>query len=107
MVDIAKYFLTFSQDESCASAPPAAKGPSACSKFSSASPSGQGRPEDIERLERLAKLMRKASLCVSAADAPNPILSTLTHYRRRVPRRTSSKNAAPPGKCPGLRHGNH
>jgi NADH:ubiquinone oxidoreductase subunit F (NADH-binding) len=66
--------------------------------------SGQGRPEDIERLERLAKLMRKASLCGLGRNAPNPILSTLTHYRDEYVAHVVEKRC-PAGKCAGLRRG--
>ena len=104
MVDIAKYFLTFSQDESCGKCTPCREGTKRMLEILQRITSGEGRPEDIERLERLAKLMRKASLCGLGRNAPNPILSTLTHYRDEYVAHVVEKRC-PAGKCAGLRHG--
>ncbi len=104
MVDIAKYFLTFSQDESCGKCTPCREGTKRMLEILQRITAGQGRPEDIERLERLAKLMRKASLCGLGRNAPNPILSTLTHYRDEYVAHVVEKRC-PAGKCAGLRRG--
>ena len=106
MVDIAKYFLTFSQDESCGKCTPCREGTKRMLEILQRITAGQGRMEDIERLERLAKLMRKASLCGLGRNAPNPILSTLTHYRDEYTAHVVEKRC-PAGKCAGLRHADH
>ncbi|MBN2216245.1 MAG: 4Fe-4S binding protein, partial [Pirellulales bacterium] len=81
MVDIAKFFMTFSQDESCGKCTPCREGTKRMLEILERITGGQGTPDDIERLERLARLVHKASLCGLGRAAPNPILSTLNHYR--------------------------
>ena len=81
MVDIAKFFITFSQSESCGKCTPCREGTKRMLEILQRITIGQGEEKDIENLERLAKLIQKASLCGLGRAAPNPVLSTLSHFR--------------------------
>jgi NADH-quinone oxidoreductase subunit F len=81
MVDVAKFFMTFSQDESCGKCTPCREGTKRMLEILERITNGQGSLEDLEKLERLAKLVKKSSLCGLGRAAPNPVLSTLTHFR--------------------------
>lgn len=81
MVDVAKFFMAFSQDESCGKCTPCREGTTRMLEILERITSGKASMEDIDHLERLARLVKKASLCGLGRAAPNPILSTLTHYR--------------------------
>ncbi len=101
MVDIAKFFLSFSQDESCGKCTPCREGTKRMLEILERITSGQGVPEDLTNLERLAQLIRKASLCGLGRNAPNPILSTLTHYRDEYVAHVTEKRC-PAKKCAAL-----
>jgi NADH:ubiquinone oxidoreductase subunit F (NADH-binding)/(2Fe-2S) ferredoxin/NAD-dependent dihydropyrimidine dehydrogenase PreA subunit len=101
MVDIAKFFLAFSQDESCGKCTPCREGTKRMLEILERITAGKGTPADIGNLERLAKLIRKASLCGLGRNAPNPILSTLTHYREEYLAHVVDKRC-PSRKCAGL-----
>ncbi len=81
MVDIAKFFMTFSQDESCGKCTPCREGTKRMLEILERITAGKGTLEDLEKLERLARLVKKSSLCGLGRAAPNPVLSTLTHFR--------------------------
>ena len=81
MVDIAKYFMTFSQDESCGKCTPCREGTTRMLEILERITAGQGTLEDLDKLKRLGLLMRRASLCGLGRAAPNPVLSTLEHFR--------------------------
>ena len=81
MVDIAKFFMTFSQDESCGKCTPCREGTTRMLEILERITAGKGTLEDLDKLERLARLMKKASLCGLGRAAPNPVLSTLEHFR--------------------------
>jgi NADH:ubiquinone oxidoreductase subunit F (NADH-binding) len=81
MVDIAKYFMTFSQDESCGKCTPCREGTTRMLEILDRITSGNGTLEDLDKLKRLGLLMRRASLCGLGRAAANPILSTLEHFR--------------------------
>ena len=80
MVDIAKYFVTFSEDESCGKCTPCREGTKRMAEILQRITTGHGTLDDLERLKRLARLVKKASLCGLGRAAPNPVLSTLEHY---------------------------
>jgi NAD-dependent dihydropyrimidine dehydrogenase PreA subunit len=82
MVDIAKYFMEFTCDESCGKCTPCREGTKRLLEILERITSGKGTLEDIDNLERLGKLVKKASLCGLGRAAPNPILSTLKHFRQ-------------------------
>jgi NADH:ubiquinone oxidoreductase subunit F (NADH-binding)/(2Fe-2S) ferredoxin/NAD-dependent dihydropyrimidine dehydrogenase PreA subunit len=81
MVNIAKYFLEFTQDESCGKCTPCREGTKRMLEILQRITSGNGVPEDIPKLERLGNLIKKASLCGLGQSAPNAVLSTLRHFR--------------------------
>ncbi len=81
MVDVAKFFMTFSQDESCGKCTPCREGTVRMLEILQRITSGKGTMEDLDKLQRLGTLMRKASLCGLGRAAANPVLSTLVHFR--------------------------
>ncbi len=81
MVDVAKYFLSFTQSESCGKCPPCRIGTYQMLRILEGITSGQGKPGDIERLIELGKLIQKGSLCGLGQSAPNPVLSTIKYFR--------------------------
>jgi NADH-quinone oxidoreductase subunit F len=81
MVDIARYFLSFTRDESCGKCAPCRMGTKEMLGILERICRGEGRMEDIGLLEDLARLMKKASLCGLGQTAPNPVLTTLRYFR--------------------------
>ena len=81
MVDIARFFLEFTQDESCGKCPPCRIGTKRMLEILTKITEGKGTPEDLEHLETLAKTIKNASLCGLGQTAPNPVLSTLRYFR--------------------------
>ncbi len=81
MVDIAKFFMTFSQDESCGKCTPCREGTTRMLEILERITSGNGTLEDLDKLKRLGLLMKRASLCGLGRAAANPVLSTLEHFR--------------------------
>jgi NADH:ubiquinone oxidoreductase subunit F (NADH-binding)/CBS domain-containing protein/(2Fe-2S) ferredoxin len=81
MVDVAKYFLSFTQSESCGKCPPCRIGTYQMLQILERITSGGGEPGDIERLVELGKLIQKGSLCGLGQSAPNPVLSTIKYFR--------------------------
>jgi len=81
MVDIAKFFVKFSEDESCGKCTPCREGTKRMAEILDRITIGKGSLEDLDKLERLARLIKKSSLCGLGRAAPNPVLSTLEHFR--------------------------
>jgi NADH-quinone oxidoreductase subunit F len=81
MVDLAHYFMSFVQQESCGQCLPCRWGTQVMLDTLTRICDGQGQPGDIEALERLANTVKVASLCGLGQTAPNPVLSTLRHFR--------------------------
>jgi NADH:ubiquinone oxidoreductase subunit F (NADH-binding)/Fe-S-cluster-containing hydrogenase component 2/(2Fe-2S) ferredoxin len=81
MVDVAKFFLSFTQSESCGKCPPCRIGTYQMLQILEKITSGNGEPEDIDKLERLGKLVKAGSLCGLGQTAPNPILTTIKYFR--------------------------
>jgi NADH-quinone oxidoreductase subunit F len=81
MVDVAKYFLEFVQSESCGKCTPCRVGTKKMLDILESISCGQARIEDLNLLERLAEHIKEASLCGLGQAAPNPVLSTLRHFR--------------------------
>lgn len=82
MVDIAKYFLSFTQDQSCGKCTFCRIGTTRMLDILEKITSGKGKMEDLEVLEKLAYSTKKGSLCGLGKSAPNPILSTLQYFRQ-------------------------
>ncbi|NPV84847.1 MAG: NADH-quinone oxidoreductase subunit NuoF [Anaerolineae bacterium] len=81
MVDIARYFMEFTQDESCGKCVPCRVGTRRLLETLERICKGQGRHGDIELLEELCENIRSASLCGLGQGAPNPVVSILKHFR--------------------------
>ena len=81
MVDIARFFLEFTVDESCGKCTPCRVGTRRLLEILHKIIDGKGEMEDLDRLEELAQYIKSASLCGLGQTAPNPVLSTLRYFR--------------------------
>jgi len=81
MVDIARYFMDFCARESCGKCPPCRIGTTRMLEILERICAGEGKPEDLDRLEALAVEVKRNALCGLGQTAPNPVLSTLRHFR--------------------------
>ena len=81
MVDIARFFMEFCQDESCGKCTPCREGTKRMLQILTRITEGQGRIEDIDTLEELAEMVKDSALCGLGQTAPNPVLSTLKYFR--------------------------
>jgi NADH:ubiquinone oxidoreductase subunit F (NADH-binding)/(2Fe-2S) ferredoxin/NAD-dependent dihydropyrimidine dehydrogenase PreA subunit len=81
MVDIARYFMEFTQEESCGKCVPCRIGTRRILEILEGICEGRGQEGDIEMLESLCSYITKASLCGLGQGAPNPVISTLKHFR--------------------------
>jgi NADH:ubiquinone oxidoreductase subunit F (NADH-binding)/NAD-dependent dihydropyrimidine dehydrogenase PreA subunit/(2Fe-2S) ferredoxin len=81
MVDIAKFFLSFTGKESCGKCPPCRVGTDQMLQILERITSGNGEEGDIERLEKIGNLVKAGSLCGLGQTAPNPVLSTIRYFR--------------------------
>ncbi len=96
MVDIARFFLDFTVDESCGKCVPCREGTKRLHESLIKITEGEGTPEDLERLEDLAENIKSTSLCGLGQTAPNPVLSTLKHFHKEYEAHVYEK------KCPAL-----
>ncbi len=103
MVDIARFFLSFTQNESCGKCTPCREGTKRMLEILERITTGKGVPEDLERLARLGGLVKKASLCGLGRAAPNPVLSTLRHYRHEYEAHIHQRRC-PAHRCVALIH---
>ncbi len=101
MVDIAKFFLEFTVDESCGKCPPCRMGTVRLLEILTKITEGNGTLEDIDRLEELCHYIKSASLCGLGQTAPNPVLSTLTYFRDEYIAHVVDKKC-PAGVCKNL-----
>ncbi len=81
MVDVAKFFLNFTQSESCGKCTPCREGTKRMLEILNRITEGEGREGDIELLESLAYTIKETALCGLGQTAPNPVLSTLKYFR--------------------------
>ncbi|MBN1846377.1 MAG: NAD(P)H-dependent oxidoreductase subunit E [Sedimentisphaerales bacterium] len=100
MVDIARYFLEFTQNQSCGKCTPCRIGTRRMLEILDALCEGRGKPGDLERLESLAETVRSSSLCGLGSTAPNPILSTLRYFRPEYEAHLAGR--CPAGRCRAL-----
>jgi NADH:ubiquinone oxidoreductase subunit F (NADH-binding)/NADH:ubiquinone oxidoreductase subunit E/Pyruvate/2-oxoacid:ferredoxin oxidoreductase delta subunit len=100
MVDIARYFLNFTQDQSCGKCAPCRIGTRRMLEILDRLCSGTGRREDLEILEQLARLVSQGSLCGLGKTAPNPVLTTLRYFRAEYEAHVVGR--CPAGKCQAL-----
>lgn len=101
MVDIAKFFLEFTVDESCGKCVPCREGTKRMLEILEKITSGNGSMEDIDRLESLADTIIDASLCGLGQSAPNPVVSTLRYFRDEYEAHVKEKKC-PAGVCTDL-----
>ena len=101
MVDIAKFFLRFTQDESCGKCTLCRIGTLRMQEVLERISNGEGQEGDIERLEELAEGVKRASLCGLGQTAPNPILTTLKYFRNEYEVHIYEKKC-PAKKCQAL-----
>jgi NADH:ubiquinone oxidoreductase subunit F (NADH-binding) len=103
MVDIAQFYTAFSQDESCGKCTPCREGTTRMLEILNRITSGQAALADLEKLERLARLVKKSSLCGLGRAAPNPVLSSLIHFRDEYVAHVVEKRC-PAKRCVALIH---
>ena len=101
MVDIAKFFLEFTVDESCGKCTPCRVGTVRMLEILNKITSGNGTLEDIDKLEELCYYIKSASLCGLGQTAPNPVLSTLQYFRDEYVAHVVDKKC-PAGVCKNL-----
>jgi NADP-reducing hydrogenase subunit HndC len=101
MVDIAKFFLEFTVDESCGKCPPCRIGTKRMLEILERITGGKGKEEDIAKLELLAKNIKASALCGLGQTAPNPVLSTLKYFRDEYDAHVRDRKC-PAGVCKSL-----
>ncbi|WP_291635063.1 NADH-ubiquinone oxidoreductase-F iron-sulfur binding region domain-containing protein, partial [Clostridium sp.] len=94
MVDVARFFLDFTKDESCGKCTPCRIGTKRLLEMLENITKGNGEMEDIDKLEHLAMGIKKVALCGLGQTAPNPVLSTIHHFREEYIAHVRDK------KCP-------
>ncbi len=102
MVDIARYFLRFTQDQSCGKCTLCRVGTRRMLDLMDRLCSGQGKKGDLEWLEQLARTVSAGSICGLGKTAPNPVLSTLRYFREEYEAHLEGR--CPAGKCKDLIH---
>ena len=94
MVDFARFFLTFLEDESCGKCTPCREGITQMRQILEDIGAGKAQAGDLDLLQDLAEVVRDASLCQLGATAPNPVLTTLAYFREEYEAHVRD------GKCP-------
>ena len=100
MVEMARYFLSFTQSESCGKCTPCRVGTKRMLEILERLCRGQGRQGDLEKLEQLARTVQGQSLCGLGKTAPNPVLTTLRYFREEFEAHIDGR--CPAGKCEKL-----
>jgi NADH:ubiquinone oxidoreductase subunit F (NADH-binding)/(2Fe-2S) ferredoxin len=103
MVDIARFFMEFTQDESCGKCTPCRVGTKRMLEILQRTCNGEGKDGDIEQLEYLSKQIIKTSLCGLGQGAPNPVISTLKLFRHEYEEHIYEKRC-PAKVCRSLIH---
>jgi NADP-reducing hydrogenase subunit HndC len=101
MVDIAKFFLEFTVDESCGKCPPCRIGTKRMYEMLEKITGGNGEEGDIEKLEALASSIQASALCALGQSAPNPVLSTIRYFRDEYEAHVRDKRC-PAGVCKAM-----
>ena len=101
MVDVAKYFLSFLEDESCGKCVPCRVGIRRMREILEDITSGRGEEGDIEYLQQMAEAVKDGSLCGLGKTAPNPVLATLRYFRDEYVAHIKEKRC-PAGVCKAL-----
>ncbi len=98
MVDVSRFFLAFLEEESCGKCTPCREGLRQMLHIYDRIIAGEGKPGDLELIERLAAGMQLGSLCELGKSAPNPVLSTLRYFRSEYEAHIAD-HACPAGVC--------
>jgi NADH-quinone oxidoreductase subunit F len=101
MVDVAKYFLAFLQEESCGKCVPCREGVRRMSDILEDICAGKGKEGDVELLETMSRAISDGSLCALGGSAPNPVLSTIKYFRDEYDAHIKKKRC-PAGVCKAL-----
>ena len=101
MVDVARFFLDFTQDESCGKCTPCREVTKRMLEILNRITSGKGAEGDIEKLLRLGDTVKRASLCGLGQASPNPVISTIKHFRDEYEAHIRDKRC-PAGVCAAL-----
>ena len=101
MVDISKFYLEFTADESCGKCNPCRVGTKRLLELLTKITKGKGEPEDLDKIKELADHMKSSSLCALGQSAPNPILSTLRYFEDEYKAHIENKTC-PAGVCKAL-----
>jgi NADH-quinone oxidoreductase subunit F len=101
MVDVARYFLKFTMDESCGKCTPCREGTRYMHDILTRIIEGEGAPDDLADLEQVATWVKGAALCGLGQTAPNPVLSTLRYFRDEYEAHVSERRC-PAGVCRAL-----
>jgi NADH-quinone oxidoreductase subunit F len=101
MVDVARYFLSFTQAESCGKCVPCRVGTKQMLDILERICAGEGKPEDLGVLEKLANQIKSGSLCQLGQTAPNPVLTTLKYFIDEYKAHIEEKRC-PARVCPKL-----
>ncbi len=100
MVDIARYFLQFTQDQSCGRCTPCRVGTRRMLEILDRLCTGTAQPDDLDQLRQLASYIQSASLCALGSTAPNPVISTLEHFPEEY--QAHLQGRCPTKKCKAL-----
>ncbi len=101
MVSLARFFIEFTQDESCGKCTPCREGTKRMLEILTRITKGNGKEGDIEKLQRLGRMIQKSSLCGLGQSAPNPILSTIKNFREEYEEHIREKKCRA-GQCAAL-----
>ncbi len=101
MVDMARFFMDFIQDESCGKCTPCREGTKRMLEILERITQGEGRHGDIELLEELSMVIKDGALCGLGQTGPNPVLSTLNYFRHEYEAHIYDKQC-PSKACPAL-----
>ena len=101
MVDVARFYLDFTVDESCGKCTPCREGTKQMKEILDRICEGNGTMKDIDELDQLAHMTKETSLCGLGQTAPNPVLSTLKHFRHEYEAHVKDKTC-PAGVCRDL-----
>ena len=101
MVDVARFFLDFTVDESCGKCTPCRVGTKRMLEILERIVAGKGEEGDIEKLEELGEAIKDGALCGLGKTAPNPVLSTIKYFRDEYEAHIREKRC-PAGHCQAL-----
>jgi NADH:ubiquinone oxidoreductase subunit F (NADH-binding) len=101
MIDVTKFYLEFTVDESCGKCAPCRIGGRTCYNILDRISKGLGEPDDLQKLKDIGHAMRKASLCGLGQTAPNPFMSTMKYFEEEYRAHIEDKKC-PAGKCKSM-----